>query len=103
MRRSRWAPLGAAGIAAIVVWNTAKTVPDCVSLFQHEFRNPILDREFIVKVIDVDLIAVFIETVISMDDSAKVLDEGRRNRSRTGVSAEIARLSRAPAGRVGAF
>ena len=64
MRRSRWAPLGAAGIVAVVVWNTAKTVPDCVSLFQHEFRNPILDRELIVKVIDLDLIALIIETAI---------------------------------------
>jgi hypothetical protein len=64
MRRSRWAPLGATCIAAVVVWNTAKTVTDCESVFQHEFRNPILDRELIVKVIDLDLIALIIETAI---------------------------------------
>ena len=64
MRRSRCAPLGATGIAAVVVWNTAKTVPDYVSLFQHEFPHPKLDRELIVKVIDLDLIALVIETAI---------------------------------------
>jgi hypothetical protein len=64
MRRSHWAPLGAAGIVAVVVWDTAKTVPDCVSLFQHSFRKTKLDRELIVKMHGADLITFIIETAI---------------------------------------